>query len=121
MIAYEEMPENNADLAAIDFDFPRLNPDTTADCPVSLGDIVEYLKLESPDADSVLVSQLTFLRTAFVEEHSYWIWEFIETDGTKCYATVSLDAAGSLYIGYGEDSYCLSPQQFILGDYHDVF
>jgi len=121
MLNYDEMPEDNELLANVEVSFPRLEPDDEVSCPASIDALLAYLNVECADPGSATAKQLTFLRTAEVEKQRYWIWEFREQDGTKCYATVSQSATGETCIGYDEDYYGLSPEQFILGDYHNVF
>jgi len=121
MIPYDHMPEDNSELAKVNVDFPRLDPDTAESCPTPLDDIVEYLRMESTDGDAVDASQLTFRRTAQVADRRYWIWSFRESDGSNCYVTVSVGPDGDDSIGYEEDYYGLTPEQFMLGDYHQVF
>jgi hypothetical protein len=116
------MPDDNADLSTVTVTFPRLPDDSAAGCPVPVSDLLEYLAMEVPDGDSLSAEQLTFLRTADVEGTQYWIWRFREPDGDNAYATVSVAPGGSrTTIGYDADYYGLTPEQFILGDYHQVF
>ncbi len=121
MIPLEEMPADNADLANLDIRFPCLQPDTADTCPVSLDDLISYLRRESSDYESVTTSQLQFLRTAQVADHRYWIWSFRESDGSDCFATASQAPDGTTCLGYDENHYGLTPEQFMLGDYHQVF
>ena len=121
MIPFDEMPADNAELVNIDIDLPRLQPDSADSCPVPLEDLVAYLRLESPDYESVQASQLLFLRTALVADHRYWIWSFQESDGTECFATVSAAPDGTACRGYDDNSYGLTPEQFMLGTFHQVF
>ena len=121
MIPFEEMPADNAQLASISIEFPLLQPNTAESCPVPVSDVVEYLRLESPDGDSIGAGQLSFLRTAQVAERRYWIWAFQEADGSPCYVTVAVSPDGSSCIGYEENYHALTPEQFMLGDYHQVF
>jgi hypothetical protein len=65
--------------------------------------------------------QLSFLRTAQVAEQQYWIWGFQEADGSPCYITVAVSPDGSSCLGYDENHYGLTPEQFMLGDDHQVF
>ena len=117
----EEMPDDNADLAVVAVDFERLADDDPTSCPVSLGELLEYLAMEVPDGEALTESSLRFLRTAEVGGTQYWIWSFEEPEGAKAYATVSVSPEGSATLGYDADYYGLSPEQFILGDYHQVF
>jgi hypothetical protein len=115
------MPEDNADLASFAVEFEQLDPNTAETCPISLEDIVDYLRCESPDGDAVQTSELDFLRTALVADHRYWIWSFRESDGSDCFVTVALSPDGTRCIGYDENDHGLTPEQFMLGEYHQVF
>jgi hypothetical protein len=121
MIPYDRMPEDNSELAKIDVDFPRLDPDTAESCPTPLEDVLAYLRMESADGDAVDASQLTFRRTAQVADRRYWTWSLRESEGADCYVTVSVGPDGDDCIGYEENYYGLTPEQFMLGDYHQVF
>lgn len=121
MISFKEMPKDNAEIASIEIQFPRLQPDTVDSCPVSLEDTLSYLRRESSDHESVEASQLQFLRTTLVADHRYWIWSFRESDGSDCYVTVSVSPDGTACTGYDEDYYGLTTEQYMLGDYHQVF
>lgn len=120
MLKYEDLPEDNADLAKISIDFPFLTVDSSGSCPITNDEILDYLSKESPDGDAIKSKSLRFLRTAKVEDRDYWIWSFVELDGTLSYVTVSRQGT-NLNIGYSPDFYGLTPEQFILGDYYDVF
>ncbi len=121
MIPFEEMPEDNDDLAHVQVTFPLLAPNTADSCPLPLSDVVEYLRLETMDGPLFNGDRLHFLRSAQVGDRRYWIWSFDEPDGSGCYATVSQSPDGSSCIGYDENSHGLTPEQFMLGDYHNVF
>ena len=73
-----------------------------------------------PGGDALREGDLSFVRTADVEGTKYWIWSFTEPDGESAYATVAVSSSGST-LGYDANTYDLSPEQFILGDYHQVF
>jgi hypothetical protein len=120
MLSIDEMPDDNADLSALIVEFPSLEPNSPISCPVSFDEIVDYLRVESSDLDEVEEEQLQFLRTAQVAEHKYWIWSFKESDGTDCYVTVSLTPDGVICTGYDENFYNLTPEQYMLAEYHQV-
>ena len=82
---------------------------------------MEYLGLQVPRGQLLGATDLTFMRTALVDRSRYWIWGFTDPDGCHCYATMSVNARGNSMLGYGEDYYGLTPEQFILGEYHQVF
>ena len=115
------MPDDNADLALIQIDFPRLDGDSATSCPVATSALIDYLADEVPDGDRLTEADLQFQRTADVERVRYWIWAFDEPDGDPAYVTVSVGASGGSTIGYEANFYGLTPEQFILGDYHEVF
>jgi len=120
MLTFDEMPEDNADLARIKVTFPYLADDSEKSSPVPIDDILAYLAKESPDGSLIKREQLKFLRTARVRERQYWIWSFIESDGSSAYVTVCSSPDG-VEIGYEINAHRLSPEQFMLGDYHGVF
>ena len=120
MMSADEMPDDNAHLASVDIEFPRLEGDSLEGCPVPLGDLLSYLAIEVPDGESLAAEDLTFLRTALVDQTRYWIWSFDEPGGGRAYATVSAGSEG-VTVGYELDYYGLTPEQFLLGDYHNVF
>lgn len=115
------MPEDNADLATVEVDFARLPGDSPASCPVPMNEVLEYLAMEVPDGASLQADGLEFVRTARVEDTDYWIWSFSEPDGQPAYVTVFVNADGTTTVGYEANEYELRPEQFILGDYHQVF
>jgi len=121
VIAADEMPDDNADLAGLEVDFDRLEPDTAESCPLAEEGILEYLSDEVPGG-SLSLEDLRFLRTAQVGANRCWIWSFSDpTDGSPAYLTVSLSPDGQTTVGYEENYYNLTPEQFMLGDYHMVF
>lgn len=122
MISFEEMPENNEDLAKIIIDFLSLSDNSPDSCPASISEILDYLADEAVGGDRLTPSDLNFIRTAQVENTRYWIWSFNEPDGgAACYVTVAAGPDSKECIGFDENYYNLTPEQFILGDYHNVF
>jgi hypothetical protein len=121
MITRDEMPVDNSELRYVNVTFLYLEPNAAESCPEPLDSIIKYLRMESSDGDDVEAEQLHFLRTAQVADARYWIWRFQENDGTECYVTVSASADGTICTGYDENFYSLSPEQFMLGDFYNVF
>jgi hypothetical protein len=121
VLSADQMPHDNADLAALDVHFDRLPDDTADSCPVSMGDVLRYLADEAPGGEQLEPADLVFRRTALIGDARYWIWTFREPDGgDPAYVTVAA-CAGSTTVGYDTDYYGLSPEQFMLGDFHKVF
>lgn len=121
MLKHEEMPEDNEDLGKIHVSFPHLPDDTPESCPTPLSAILEYLAVEVPDGELLDPIDLHFVRTARVAEQQFWIWRFTDPLGADCYVTVSVNVDGAQVIEYDEDHYHLTPEQSILGVYHQVF
>ncbi len=116
MLGFDEMPERNEDLATIEIDFDHVSFDRVSEPNEIEPYLLEYLDREGFTPDN----GLKFLRTAQVEETVYWIWEFT-TDGEKSYATATQNKDGSTSVGCDTDYYSLTPEQYILGDYHNCF
>jgi hypothetical protein len=116
------MPDNNADLALVEVESPRLADESAASCPVPLDDLLRYLADEVPGGEALTADALLFVRTAQVADTRYGLWRFNEPDsGDPAYATVSLLSISQCAVGYGDNYYGLTPEQYILGDYHLVF
>ena len=116
MLTSEEMPERNEDLAKVEIEFDHVSFDLVSEPKEIEPYLIEYLEREGFTPDD----NLRFLRTAQVEEKVYWIWEFT-SDGEKAYATATQDKNGGTSVGCDTDYYGLTPEQFILGDYHNCF
>jgi hypothetical protein len=116
MLSYDEMPEDNAELAKIEINFPHV-PFSEVSEPNEIElYLLDYLKVEGYVPDS----KIKFIRTAQVEDTVYWIWEYI-SDGKKTYAIATQDEEGNTSLGCDTDYYGLTPEQYILGDYHNCF
>jgi hypothetical protein len=121
VVSADDMPEDNADLARLVVKFDRLLDDSPQSSPVAIQDVLDYLTREVPGGDLLSATDLTFQQTAAVGTTRYWIWSFDEPDGGEpAYATVSEDN-GQLTVGYDANYYGLTPEQFMLGEYHGVF
>lgn len=118
VIPADHLPRDNAELSKLQVDFPRLVPDSPEGCPRTMAEIQDYLRIEDADAESVESRDLTFLRTALVDKTKYWIWEYYEQDGAHCYVTVALESDGQDCLGMDGDWHNLTPEQYILADYH---
>ena len=116
MLTFEEMPEDNNDLSKVDVEFPHVSFDEVSKPENIEPHLLDYLKRENYKPDG----ELHFLRTALVEQTVYWIWGF-ECDGEKAYATATQDQNDDTSVGCDLNDYNLSPEQYILGDYHNCF
>src|SRR5439155_21696363 len=106
----------------VDVDFQRMVDDSPASCPATLDEVLWYLADEAPGGDQLSAADLAFLRTAQVADARYWIWRFFEPDrGDVAYVTVAQKPSGLVCVGYDSNFYGLTPEQFMLGDYHNVF
>jgi len=62
------MPDDNAELAKIETNFPYLKNNTPESCPSLMTEIVEYLSMECPNGDNIKEEHLVFLHTAKVKK-----------------------------------------------------
>ncbi len=112
--------EPPSELAAMEVELPRLEKDDARSCPVPMRELLDYLRMESGD-ETIRTKDLTFIRTARIEDADYWIWRFEAQDGTEAYATVSRRTDGATCTGYLSNDDNLTPEQHIYGDYHEYF
>ena len=110
------MPENNKDLSKIEIDFPHASFDEVSEPKEIEPYVLDYLERE----DYLPDGKLKFLRTAKVDDTVYWIWGFT-SESEKTYVTATQDKNGDTCLGCDTDYYGLTPEQYILGDYHNCF
>jgi hypothetical protein len=110
------MPEDNEELSKIEIGFPHASLGEVAEPKEIEPHLLDYLKIEDYEPDG----KLQFIRTALVNETVYWIWEFTSS-GEKIYATATQNEQGDTSLGCDTDYYGLTPEQYILGDYHECF
>lgn len=113
--------EDNRDLVKAVVEYPHLDPDSPADCPVREQELLAYLAIEVPDGELLTGADLNFVRTSQVAESRYWLWRFNEPRGDDAFLTVSQGPEGATTTGYSDNYLNLSPEQFILGDFHECF
>ena len=116
----EEEPDPYDDLKRMSLALPRLDEDSPRSCPEAMKAILKYVRMESGD-DTLRASNLQFIRTTRMKDTDYWVWRFEEQDGTEAYVTVSRRPDGSTCVGYNTNDFSLTPEQFVYGDYHEVF
>ena len=118
MIPREALPDDAADWSSIEVALPRLFDDSPGSCPVSPDDIFEYVQIESGDTDSAERARLVFIRTAEVSDARYWLWQYTESDGEKCFVTFRADPDGTTVLGLASPN-GLSEEQYLLAEYYD--
>jgi hypothetical protein len=116
MISRSDLPERIEELAALEFDLPRLAEDSPESCPVPLAELLDYLRLESADPDAVTSQQLSFARTVLINDRQYWVWRFVEPDGEECYAWVGLSPDGVTSLSMASSFASLNPEQWAVAD-----
>src|SRR5262249_24745249 len=114
MLSRDEMPDDNAKLAKIKVAFPHVPLKGIAAPTSFLKRISKYLEIESYEPDG----ELKFLRTDKVEKKLYYIWSF-ESRSDPCFVTVAIGPGREECIGCNENHWGLTPEQFILADYHE--
>jgi hypothetical protein len=112
MLTRDEMPEDNADLAAITVEFPSLPSEKVASPDAIEPDLLDYLNREGFAPDS----GLRFLRNALMEKTLYLIWAF-ETEGQPAFATASVRNR-EWCLSCDINHWNLTPEQYILADFH---
>ncbi len=115
----DQMPEDNSDLAKLAVVLPRLRLDAATSCPVPTVTLLDYLRREIP-FDDLQESDLHFERTAQVNQTDYWLWTLHESDGSPWFASVARSPEGTT-LGCEWNSFGLSGEQYIVGDYHHAF
>lgn len=112
MLSREQMPDDNAQLAAIPVELPY-GPAGADPAEVIEPYLWKYLEQEGlvPDCG------LRFLRTAVFERTLYWVWTF-ETDGEQAFAVASTHNRQSSLCAQ-VNYWGLSPEQFVLAIHHN--
>ncbi len=84
--------------------------DSVSTDETTLKQIGKYLAIESSDC-RFIPTNLRYLRSALIDTARYWIWEYLESDGTKCYVTIrEAGRAASLDV---DDAGSMTPEQYI--------
>jgi hypothetical protein len=111
VLTRDQMPDDNAQLAAIPVELPHGPEGVTPPGKIE-PHLREYLQREGlvPDGD------LRFLRTAVVERVLYWVWAF-ETGGESAFAIASTHNRQSSLCAQ-VNYWGLSPEQFVLAAHH---
>ena len=94
---------------------PYLPENTPRSCPVSVAELLRYVRSNVEGARGLRAEQLRFVRTAQVEECRYWMWRF-HSAGTTFYALVMQDAEGP-WMTCHETGSRLAPEEVLLADY----
>ena len=111
MLTREQMPDDNAKLAAIPVELLH-GPDGVTPPAKIEPHLREYLGREG----LVPNGELRFLRTAVLERTLYWVWAF-ETDGEPALAVASTQNRQSSLCA-SVNHWGLSPEQFVLAVHH---
>jgi hypothetical protein len=94
---------------------PYLPENSPASCPVSVQELLRYVRSNAEGARHVRVDQLVFVRTARIDDCGYWLWKF-PAAGLASYALVMLDAEGpwlTCHQGLG----AMAPEEVLIADY----
>jgi hypothetical protein len=119
-IEYEQMPEDTRGLASLDIALPRSEPDNEASAPVSRADVLRELRLQEPATFALSEDDLNFVRTAVIQAKRYWLWQFA-ANGKTYFVSVCLRSNGDVCFSYEENYANWTPDQYLIGDYHDFF
>jgi hypothetical protein len=104
----EKLPTTRSEIVGMQLDFPRLQPDSPAQCPVSVSDIKKYVRAEAGKSPPEMV----FGRTALVGDVQFWLWGYVDEKGRTMYVNVSRRSGGkpNVSMGSGEG---LTAEQYI--------
>lgn len=115
----DSLPEDPAEWQNIHVDFPRLQRDSPESSPISVDEVMDYVRTESADTANAKEDSLRFLRTARVEDQKYWLWSYTEADGEVCYVFVSEDEDGDLMLSLSSTG-GLTSEQYLLADFYEL-
>ncbi len=94
---------------------PFLPDNSPGSCPVTLAELVRYLRTHTDGGRRVNGSDLTFVRTAQIEDCRYWMWRY-RADGSRWYALVMEDAAGPWMCCHRAEARS-APEEVLIDDY----
>ena len=94
---------------------PYLPENSAASCPVSVPELLRYIRSNAEGARHVRVDQLVFVRTARIAECRYWLWRF-PAAGLASYALVMEDAEGP-WLTCRQSLAGMAPEEVLLADY----
>jgi hypothetical protein len=80
-------------LAAPRVALPFLADNSPASSPIATQELLRYARTHTEEGRGLRPSDLTFVRTAQIEECRYWMWRY-RVAGAVWYALVMEDAAG---------------------------
>ncbi len=118
----DELAEDNAALTKVQVEFPALRKASADGSPTSVLALLDYLANEVPNGSQLSESNHLRRPNEGEADAEYWLWRFREPgpEGQDAFVTVSR-RGGQVCVGYEADYYGLTPEQYILGDYHQVF
>jgi hypothetical protein len=104
-------------LASVRFSLPYLPDNSAESCPVSPQQVARYVRAHVEGAP-VDPKQISFVRTAQVEDCRYWMWEY-RVEGTPSYAFVMEDGEGA-WLSNRAAQPALTPEEILLADYESA-
>ena len=104
-------------LASVRSSLPYLPDNSAASCPVSAQQVARYVRAHT-EGVPVDPKQISFVRTAQVEDCRYWMWEY-RVEGTPSYALVMEDGEGAWLSNRAAEPR-LSPEEILLADYQSA-
>jgi hypothetical protein len=94
---------------------PYLPENSPASCPVSVQELLRYVRSNAEGARHVCIDQLVFVRTARIEDCGYWLWRF-PAAGLASYALVMQDAEGP-WLTCHQSLGGMAPEDVLIADY----
>ena len=97
---------------------PYLPENSPASCPVSVQELLRYVRSNAEGARHVRIDQLVFVRTARIEGCGYWLWRF-PAAGLASYALVMEDAEGP-WLTCHQSLGGMAAEDVLMADYRTV-
>lgn len=94
---------------------PYLDDDSPDGCPIDVHDLLRYLRANT-GSKALGRADVTFVRTARVNECDYWTWRFADNGG-EAFALVMRDPAGDSWMSCYRNDARLTPEEILLADY----
>lgn len=117
MLSPEAVPDRPEQLARLFVQLPRLLHDSPTSCPLALEELLEHLADETSEGRVLVADDLTFVRTALLDDVRYWVYRVTDTgDGTPAWACVAEEPGGAATLGYVLDPWGLTAEQLVIGD-----
>src|SRR5688572_16624866 len=99
---------------------PYLDENSARSSPIAVEELHAFLAAYAEGAREITPSDLTFVRTAQIEDKKYWLWRFETIGGGVTYATVLQEPDGSAWMAHHSGWQPRTSEEVLLDDYHNA-